>query len=97
MNGLESSETQSDGAPDLVIEILSPGSRRTDEVVKRKLYERIGVCEYWVVDPELDAVKVYRRESGKFTRTGEYSREEGHELRTPLLPGLSITLAELFR
>ena len=46
------------GAPDLVIEIVSPSSRRTDEVAKRKLYERVGVREYWVVDPELEAVKV---------------------------------------
>ena len=85
------------GAPDLVIEIVSPSSRKTDEVVKRKLYERIGVREYWVVDPELDVVKVYRREGEKFTRAGEYSREEGHALGTPLLPGLSIPLDDLFR
>jgi len=85
------------GAPDLVIEIVSPSSRKTDEVIKRKLYERIGVCEYWVVDPELDVVKVYRREGERFTRAGEYSREEGHTLGTPLLPGLSVSLDELFR
>ncbi|MBE3071763.1 MAG: Uma2 family endonuclease [Acidobacteria bacterium] len=85
------------GAPDLVIEILSPSSRRTDEIVKRKLYERIGVREYWVVDPELDAVKVYRRDGEKFARGGEFSREEGHSLSTPLLPGLSIPLDDLFR
>src|SRR5512139_5567 len=85
------------GAPDLVIEIVSPGSRRTDEVVKRKLYERVGVREYWVVDPELEVVKVYRREGERFTRTAESSREEGHTLGTPLLPGLSIALEDLFR
>ena len=85
------------GAPDLVIEIVSPGSRRTDEVVKRKLYERVGVREYWIVDPELEAVKVYRRDDERFTRAGDSSREEGHTLSTPLLPGLSIALDDLFR
>ena len=46
------------GAPDLVVEILSPGTRKTDEVTKRKLYDRSGVQEYWVVDPELDVIGV---------------------------------------
>ena len=48
------------GAPDLVIEILSPGTRRRDELVKRKLYASFGVREYWIVDPDLDAVRVHR-------------------------------------
>src|SRR5438132_8145516 len=50
------------GAPDLVVEILSPGTRKADETIKRKLYERFGVAEYWVVDPELDTIKIYRRD-----------------------------------
>lgn len=84
-------------APDLAIEILSPSSRRTDEVAKRKLFERVGVREYWIVDPELDVVKIYRREGGRFVRTAELSREEGHVVETPLFPGLHIALDELFR
>ncbi|MBP1779743.1 MAG: uncharacterized protein H6Q86_5754, partial [candidate division NC10 bacterium] len=67
-----------------------------DEVVKRKLYERVGVREYWIVDPELEAVKVYRREDERFTRAAESSRDEGHTLNTPLLSGLSIALEDLF-
>jgi len=85
------------GAPDLAIEILSPTTRKTDEVAKRKLFERVGVREYWIVDPELDLVKIYRREGERFTRIGEFSREEGHLIQTPLLPGLQISLEELFR
>jgi Uma2 family endonuclease len=84
------------GAPDLVVEILSPGTRKTDEVTKRKLYERFGVQEYWVVDPELDAIKVYRRVEGAFVRVEELSAEAGNTLTTPLLPGLAVSLADVF-
>jgi Uma2 family endonuclease len=84
------------GAPDLAVEILSPGTRKTDEVTKRKLYERFGVQEYWVVDPELDAVKVYRRVENAFARVAELSLESGDMLTTPLLPDWSVALAEIF-
>jgi Uma2 family endonuclease len=85
------------GAPDLVVEILSPGTRRTDEVTKRRLYDRVNVREYWIVDGEIDAVKVDRRqEDASFPQVAELSREEGHSLTTPLLPGFSLSLAELF-
>jgi Uma2 family endonuclease len=85
------------GAPDLVIEILSPSTRRVDEITKRRLYERVGVREYWIVDGEIEVVKIYRRqEDGSFARAQELLREEGHSLDTPLLPGFSLSLAELF-
>jgi Uma2 family endonuclease len=86
------------GAPDLVVEILSPSSRRMDEVTKRHLYDRFGVLEYWVVDPEIDVVKVYRRGlGGALARAAELTREDGSVLETPLLPGLAIDLRELFK
>ncbi len=84
------------GAPDLVIEILPPSSRKLDEVIKRRLYERSGVDEYWIVDPELDLVKVYRREGERFVRAAECTKEENGVLSTPLLPGLGIDLAKIF-
>jgi len=84
------------GAPDLLVEILSPGTRKTDEVTKRKRYEHFGVLEYWVVDPELDAIKVYRRVDDRFVRIAELSAEAGDSLTTPLLPGFSVTLTETF-
>ncbi len=65
------------------------------EVVKRRLYERFGVAEYWVVDPEIEVVKVYRREGEAFQRLGELSAEGGDELTTELLPGLEISLVAL--
>ena len=85
------------GPPDLAVEILSPGTRKTDEVTKRRAYERCGIREYWVVDPELDLVKVYRLEEGRFERIAECSSENDDVLTTPLFPELRIPLRELFR
>jgi Uma2 family endonuclease len=84
------------GAPELVIEIGSPGTRKRDETIKRRLYERSGVSEYWFVDPEIDVVRVYRNEKG-FGRPLELSAEAGDVLTTPLLPDLSLPLSRVFR
>jgi Uma2 family endonuclease len=86
------------GAPDLLIEVLSPSGRKRDEVIKRDRYEKNGVAEYWLVDPEAETVKVFRRE-GKPARYGRpqlLSLREGDALTTPLLPGLEIPLAVVF-
>jgi Uma2 family endonuclease len=85
------------GAPNLVIEIGSPGTRKRDETIKKHLYERSGVDVYWVVDPETDVVRVYRREGEGFGRVTELSRESGDTLTTPLLPGLELPLVRIFR
>ena len=85
------------GAPELVIEIGSPGTRARDETMKRRLYERVGVSEYWCVDPELDVVRVYSRDGDRFARPVELSREVGDVLSTPLLPGLTLSLERVFR
>jgi Uma2 family endonuclease len=84
------------GAPNLVVEVGSESTRKRDETIKRRLYERFGVSEYWVVDPELDLIKVYRRVSGRFERAGELSLESADVLSTPLLPGLQMPLAGVF-
>jgi Uma2 family endonuclease len=86
------------GAPELIIEIGSPSTRQRDETIKRHLYERSGVSEYWVVDPEIDVVRVYRRTAnGGFDRPIELSREAGDVLTTDLLPGLDLPLTRIFR
>ena len=85
------------GTPELVIEIGSPGTRKRDETIKRRLYERAGVSEYWVVDPELDVVRVYQREGETFARPVELSAEGGDVLTTTLLSGLELPLARIFR
>jgi Uma2 family endonuclease len=84
------------GPPDLAVEILSETTRKMDEIVKRKLYERFSVKEYWIVDPELESVKVYRLTERGYGRPAEISLESGDALASPLLPGLSIPLAEVF-
>jgi Uma2 family endonuclease len=84
------------GAPDLVVEIGSPSTRKRDETIKRRLYERAGVAEYWVVDPDLDVVRVYRRADAGYGRPLELSREAGDSLATPRLPGLELPLARVF-
>jgi Uma2 family endonuclease len=78
------------GVPELVIEIGSPGTRKRDETVKRQLYKRAGVSEYWVVDPEIDTIRVYRRDGDAFARVTELSADAGDILTTSLLPGLEV-------
>jgi Uma2 family endonuclease len=85
------------GAPELVVEIGSPGTRHRDETIKRRLYEQFGVSEYWMVDPEIDVVRVYRRTGEGFGRANEFCREAGDVLTTNLLPGLQLPLDRIFR
>ena len=85
------------GAPELVVEIGSKGTRKRDETIKRRLYERSGVSEYWVVDPEIDVVRVYRLGTNGFERPIELRAEAGDLLTSPLLPGLSMPLTRIFR
>jgi Uma2 family endonuclease len=85
------------GAPEIVIEIGSPGTRKRDETIKRRLYERTGVSECWIVDPDIDVVRVYRRQGDEFDRPIELRAESGDVLTTPLLPDLPLPLARIFR
>ena len=84
------------GAPDLVVEVGSPATRRRDEKTKLQLYERFGVSEYWVVDPDLDVIKVYRLVEGRYQRAAELTLEAHDVLTTPLLPGLQLPLEDIF-
>ena len=86
------------GAPDLLVEVLSPTTRRRDEVTKRDRYERNGIPEYWIVDPEVETVKVYRwpAEGRPYGRPLLLAARDGDRLETPLLPGLGIEVAAIF-
>ncbi|HVR97759.1 MAG TPA: Uma2 family endonuclease [Thermoanaerobaculia bacterium] len=89
-------EDNVEGAPDLVIEILSDSTRRRDEGAKRRLYERYGVLEYWLIDPKRRAVSVLRRAGAGFGTPEVLSAEAGDVLATPLLPGLEIRVSRIF-
>ncbi len=82
------------GTPDLIVEVLSPRTRQTDETVKRDVYERFGVLEYWIVDPQLQTVRVFRLSGLGFVSPEELSAEQ--VLTTPLLPGLEIPVIQIF-
>lgn len=80
------------GAPDLVIEILSPATSERDRILKRKLYAKYGVKEYWIVDPEEKSIEVSTLGKKGFKTIGIYKTS----LQSPLLKGLFIDLSEIF-
>jgi Uma2 family endonuclease len=90
------SEKNIQGAPNLVVEVISDGTRRRDEIVKRKLYERYGVDEYWIVDPAIETLKIYRRSGDSFVRAAEISTETGGIITSPLLPGFALDINVIF-
>jgi Uma2 family endonuclease len=90
-------ESNAQGAPDLAVEVLSRTTRRTDETRKLRLYEDSGVREYWLVDPALETVRVYRREGARLVQAEELRAAAREALATPLLPGMEIPLVEIFR
>ncbi len=81
------------GAPDLVIEILSPSTAERDLEDKHELYGRHGVLEYWIIDPVAETVAVHRQRDGKLERTGRFGR--GESLATALLEGLALELDDI--
>lgn len=86
------------GAPALVVEVMSKSTRKRDSQIKRRLFEQVGVREYWLVDPELDTVQVFRPTAeGRLVRVEELTAEDGGTLTTPLLPGCGIDVRTLFR
>lgn len=83
------------GAPDLVIEILSPSTAKIDMVYKLNLYEQAGVREYWLVHPTDQTILVFRlNEGGKYGRHELYERLD--KLITEILPEFTLDLAEVF-
>jgi Uma2 family endonuclease len=84
------------GAPELIVEVLSPGEQneRRDQEVKLKLYASQGVLEYWIANRQLQQVKVYRRE-GAFLKLAMTLMAED-EITSPLLPDFACRVAAFF-
>ena len=82
------------GAPDLVVEIVSPSSAMRDWRDKLDLYARHGVREYWLLSPEAGTAWVFVLDDGSFRAVGTHGREDS--LSSPTLPGFTLDLADVF-
>lgn len=83
------------GAPDLVIEILSPGNSQTEMKDKFDLYEEAGVLEYWLVHPGERSVQIFQlNENGRYIGLRPYI--SGDTVTTPVVPGMEVPLADVF-
>jgi Uma2 family endonuclease len=85
-----------DGAPDLIVEVLSPGNTRTETKYKLDLYEENGVLEYWVVYPEYTQIHVFLLdENEKYSKPIIYEANEN--ISSSVLKGLSIPMNDIFK
>lgn len=82
------------GAPDMVVEVLSPSTARYDKHIKFSLYQRAGVREYWIVDPAARTVCVYVLENGAYHAGVIYSADS--TVPVSVLDGCRIDLTEVF-
>ncbi len=89
-------EANVQGAPDLVVEILSKSTRKIDLGIKLSRYELLGVQEYWIADPFQRTITVYRLDEEHFQEEAVLQADREDVLTTPLIPGLEIRLAEIF-
>lgn len=98
------------GAPDLVVEVLSPGTSKNDKGYKKDLYEKSGVKEYWIVDPLARAIDAYRLREGRFVLeevcaifpeglgiTNREREESKKEISVSLYADFIIPLKEIFQ
>jgi Uma2 family endonuclease len=81
------------GAPDLVVEVLSESTAQIDRTTKLKLYARYGVAEYWVIDPATYSVEIYRLVPGGYDLAGQLDSTQS--LASPLFPGFTLPLTRL--
>ena len=82
------------GAPDLIIEILSPSTQELDKLVKRHLYSKFGVREYWIVDPVGKNIEVMTQSDKGFKLFAAFSNDD--VLTSPLIEGFSLPLTAVF-
>lgn len=81
------------GAPDLVVEVLSESTARVDRSIKLKLYGKFGVQEYWIIDPQGPSAEIYRRGQEGLDLAAKLTAADA--LGSPLFPGFHLPLARL--
>ena len=82
------------GAPDLIIEILSPSNKENDRIFKKHMYEKFGVKEYWVVDPENEKLEIWELKNNKYQLAIKAGNNQVVE--SPSLKGLRVNLSAVF-
>ena len=87
-------ESNINGPPDLVVEVLSPSTQERDRTAKRTIYARYGVREYWLIDPETRTVEVLKADEPDFETVHVFP--EGTAATSPVLQGLEVTVSSLF-
>ncbi len=83
-----------EGAPDLVVEVVSPGSARLDKIDKLRLYEKHDVREYWIVEPHEQYIEVYQAGESGFSLQGTYGPDEASA--SAVLNGKTVELKSVF-
>lgn len=85
------------GAPDLAIEIISPGAEnaRRDNIIKRQIYAKFGVREYWIVEPVLQYIEISELQNGVLASTGKFRVED--TIESTLLPDFKLKVLDIFR
>lgn len=93
---ISSSAKYYEGSPELVVEVLSPSSRRYDMSIKLDIYEQFGVREHWIVDPKFHSITIYYLpENGtEYILAGEFSKQE--TISSQLLEGFSLPVESIF-
>lgn len=86
-------EKNAQGSPDLVVEVLSPSTKKIDRTTKLKLYARFSVEEYWIIDPEDNSAEIYRRVNGGLELAAKLEATDC--LTSPLFPGFNLPLEKL--
>ena len=84
-----------EGSPDLAVEILSPTTIEKDRYRKLALYSQFAVCEYWIVDPDEQAIELYLRAGEELKWDRRFFSDETFE--SPLLAGFQLPVSSLFR
>jgi Uma2 family endonuclease len=82
------------GAPDLAVEVVSPATRRRDEGLKLRVYERFDVAEYWILDARAGTARLHRRRGSQLALAATLALPSG-AVETPLMPGLRVPLADV--